>query len=367
MHTGPSSNHPDLPNNTVPTPAADRRALLAGIGGLAAGAMLVASRTAQAGPLNPPAGPVASTGKTLTEVEPRTAVNETNTPGNASGTFVISQPGSYYLTGNLAAVAGKSGIIVTATEVTLDLCGFTITGTPTSSAGVYVDNGGSGRTIVRNGHIRGFQQDGVHLAVSGIAPLCTVEDMVLSGNGTTSGAGVRAVSGAGQGGVVIRRCTATSNYQGINVDKAGTIEDCAVYGSIDSGIVSFERSVIRGCTAMNNGVFGIQATFRCRVSGNTCISNGAAAGGNGGGISAGGSNCVEDNLCDGNPGFGYAIGSTNLMVRNVARSNNTNWSFNANNRGIVIAAPTAAGIFSGNAGGSALAASGYDPNANFTY
>ncbi len=337
----------------------NRSAITVGLG-LAACAVFI---TALAGPLNPPAGPVAST----PGPEPRTAINAINTPGNASGTFVISQPGSYYLSGNIAAEAGKSGIIVAVPEVTLDLCGFRITGTPTSSAGVHIFNGGSGRTIVRNGHVRGFQQDGVHLAVSGAAPLCTVEDMVLSNNGTTIGAGVRAVSGVGQGGVVVRRCLATGNFQGINIDKAGTIDDCAVYGSIDSGIVSSERSVIRSCTAMNNGVFGIQTAFRCRISGNTCISNGNASLPSSGGISAGGSNFVEDNFCDGNFGFGYLIGSNNLIVRNTARGNTTNWSLNANNRGIVIAAPSTAGSFSGNAGGSSLAPSGYDPNANFTY
>ncbi|MCH8150310.1 MAG: hypothetical protein IH987_20420, partial [Planctomycetes bacterium] len=37
-----------------------------------------------AGNLNPPSGPVTPTMKTLTEVEPRIAINATNTPGDAS-------------------------------------------------------------------------------------------------------------------------------------------------------------------------------------------------------------------------------------------------------------------------------------------
>ena len=50
---------------------------------------------ALAGPLNPPAGPVTSTYKTLTEVEPRIAINLTNTPGDANSVFKITQRGSY--------------------------------------------------------------------------------------------------------------------------------------------------------------------------------------------------------------------------------------------------------------------------------
>jgi len=51
-------------------PSTDRRALLAGIGGLAAGTFLTAGR-AEAGPLNPPAAPASTPGP-----EPRIAVNE---------------------------------------------------------------------------------------------------------------------------------------------------------------------------------------------------------------------------------------------------------------------------------------------------
>ena len=47
-----------------------------------------------AGDLNPPPGIVESTMKTLTEVEPRTAINAVNTPGSATSIFGISQPGS---------------------------------------------------------------------------------------------------------------------------------------------------------------------------------------------------------------------------------------------------------------------------------
>ncbi|HYD01608.1 MAG TPA: hypothetical protein VEB22_10315, partial [Phycisphaerales bacterium] len=47
-----------------------------------------------AGPLNPPVGPVAPTAKPIAEVEPRTAINAANTPGDADSLFRITQPGS---------------------------------------------------------------------------------------------------------------------------------------------------------------------------------------------------------------------------------------------------------------------------------
>jgi len=91
------------------------------LGAVASLAGLFIAYSAWAGPLDPPAGPVTSTYKTLTEVEPRTAINTTNTPGDADSLFKITQPGSYYLTGNITGVAAKHGIeiAVAATPVML--------------------------------------------------------------------------------------------------------------------------------------------------------------------------------------------------------------------------------------------------------
>src|SRR5687767_7622300 len=81
-----------------------------------------------AGPLDPPDGPITSTYKTLTEVEPRIAVNAQNTPGDANSLFRITQPGSYYLTGNITGVPNKNGVYIFGHRVTLDLNGFTVDG-----------------------------------------------------------------------------------------------------------------------------------------------------------------------------------------------------------------------------------------------
>lgn len=61
-----------------------------------------------AGPIVPPAGPVSSSYKTLTQIEPRTIINAANTPGDADSTFRIAQSGSYYLTGNVTGAAARS-------------------------------------------------------------------------------------------------------------------------------------------------------------------------------------------------------------------------------------------------------------------
>ena len=77
---------------------------------------------ASAGSLDPPPGPITSTMKTLTEVEPRTQIHPDDLP------MTISHPGSYYLTGDFMAGSATHGIYIEADNVTLDLNGFTLDG-----------------------------------------------------------------------------------------------------------------------------------------------------------------------------------------------------------------------------------------------
>ena len=82
----------------------DRRMLLAGLGLVGA----AAAASAGAGTLNPPPGPVAPTGKTTDEIEPRVAVQ--SLAGDATSVHLISQPGSYYVLGNINGVADESDV-----------------------------------------------------------------------------------------------------------------------------------------------------------------------------------------------------------------------------------------------------------------
>src|SRR5690242_20378891 len=106
------------------------RTTLAGAALAAAG--LVWAAALVAGPLNPPAGPVASTYKTLNEIEPRTPIGPATTPGDADSVYTITQPGSYFLTGDVAGQAGKHGIEIEASHVSIEFNGFRLLGVPGS-------------------------------------------------------------------------------------------------------------------------------------------------------------------------------------------------------------------------------------------
>ena len=258
----------------------DRRFLLGGLAGAAGITALSAmSRTASAGPLSPPAGAVASTGKPIGEVEPRIAVNATNTPGNATYLHNLPGPGSYYLTGNLSVPFTGRGILLGA-RATLDLNGYSINGSGVGSVGVVAGDG----STVRNGTITNV---GSGVSVSaGPSTAVLVEDVTIAGFGN------RAIDVGGRS--VVRRCNVIGGgVVGIELQgDYGVVEDCTVTNPLGTGVYinsysALRRSSVNQCqigayigfgsfaqacafSACNN--IGLQASQRSSVHGCTVVS-----------------------------------------------------------------------------------------------
>jgi hypothetical protein len=213
------------------------------------------------GPLDPPNGPITSTYKTLTEVEPRIAIQ--SLPGDASSVRVISAPGSYYLAADLVVPNGKRGIRVAAgVSATIDLNGFTIREQAQSSLeGILVDGAASGITI-RNGRIRG----GTTGIAAASAVDCTVERITVD---SVAAEGIR----VGVGGLVTD-CTARAcGAAGINTGIAGMVVRCNVRDNGGVGIDVDDSSIVRDCIVTSNTSHGISANDGCSIAGCTVFDN----------------------------------------------------------------------------------------------
>ena len=355
-------------------------------------ALTTAAPSVLAGPLNPPAGAVAATGKTLAEVEPRTAVNAANTPGDADSLFKITQPGSYYLAGNVTGVAARHGIEIAASGVTLDLGGFDVAGVPGSLSGITVTAGGISTVTVRNGSVRNWAGAGIDTNTAGVIG-GRIEQVTAAGNGTAGFLlgysfavhGCVAVGNTTFGfrlfnGAVVAGCAARQNNDGFSCTSAGVFTDCASFDNTgfgffsglgstfrscnatsngDDGITTTSGTSIVDCTAVSNNGDGISFSAHCVVRGNACYNNGAA------GVHAtGDDNRIEGNNCTSSPRGMDVDAAGNFISRNTCSGNTTNWAVVQGNRCLVVVAANAPAI-NGDAGGAAPGSA--DPNANFTY
>lgn len=325
------------------TDAMDRRILLSALGGAAG--IAVMSKIAQAGPLNPPAGPIASTGKTVQEIydkiartdvgfaEPRIPVQ--SLLSSATAQYVISQPGSYYLTGNIQGAAGKNGIEITANDVSLDLCGYAMIGGASSLSGVLASSTTASLRI-SDGKLTGWGQRGIQTQAIRAAVL---RDLIAANNGNEGFLlGDNHVCrnciavGNGNFGFESREnasyfgCAARQNGSGgFNAEFGSCIESCVAENNAFEGIRAAFESRIANCEVSFNGTAGISVSSNCLVEHNMSTGNQT-------GIRVEGSSVrVESNNCVGGGTGILAASGGNLIIRNSSRAASTAFNFAAGN------------------------------------
>lgn len=292
--------------------------------------------TGKAGDLNPPAAP-GSTMKTLDEVEPRIPIHQSDIP------LIITASGSYYLAENVSLAAGSGRCIeVQIDDVTIDLCGFVMSGADSNSSyGVYMN--GRSNVEIRNGTIRDFytgiiesdSTNGKNHRVYGVRVLscvyssiymrycenCRVMDCTIADGGTRTGVS----------GTVYAICVgAGSTVAGNSIYNYGISTSCRSYG-IETG----SNCAVTGNTVHDTGTsstadyaVGIWTGYNCTVAGNSVYDNGdSTSSATVYGIHAGIASVVTDNSVYSNGDsaggtvYGFACDHSCTVARNTSHEN----------------------------------------------
>jgi parallel beta-helix repeat protein len=317
------------------------------------------------GPLTPP-GPPGPTMKTLEQIEPRKEINAANTPGDSGNAFIISQPGSYYLTGNLSGLGPKNAISIRADDVTLDLNGFALLGAQVFSIRGIIVPAAQRNLRILNGTVRNWPVcidaenatdsvfENLRIALSGGAGLSTganaaVKDCVSQGN---TGLGIRTGPGS-----IVEKCVARGNGNfgillggnsvlkksvadgnagvGMSIGRGSTVSDCTATSNQTAGLIVSVNSIVSGCTATDNGTAGIGANEGCTISQCTATGNETGISTSGGatlvgctasrntsyGIFHGGNGTVSGCTVAWNGAHGIASGSNNQILANNCSNN----------------------------------------------
>ena len=222
--------------------------------------------------------------KTLEQLEPRTPIDAAHTPGNFLAQYIITQPGSYYLTGNVAGVSGKRGIQIQTGNLTIDLNGFTLQGVSGALQGIYFPSDVT-NVVIRNGIIVGW----------------------------TGG-----INRPGFNGVFERLIVATNSGTGIVLGDNCVLQDCTISGNVQDGVFAngsaslIINNLVAGNNTANNASYAGISVWgsRNRVDGNHLAGNGPA----GRGIS----------VADAPSSY-----TNNVVIRNTVAGSANNFSFNS--------------------------------------
>jgi parallel beta-helix repeat protein len=228
-------------------------------------------------------------------------INQAKVEASGGFPYTISQLGSYRLTSNLIIdSAGTTAIRVTASNVTVDLNGFVISGVTVCSgspvtgcappgAGRGIDGETAGGGGVRNGVVRGMGGEGIALGPAG-----RVED-------------VRVVSNGGRGVVV---------------GVSSRVSDASVLRNGASGIELGADSSVSDSVVLGNGVAGISFAAQTEIIGNVVSANGQTGiPGESGIVASGSNNTIVNNVASQNGYAGIAASQDNVVTENAVTQN----------------------------------------------
>ncbi len=216
--------------------------------------------------------------------------------------YTISVTGSYYVTANLN---GPVGITITTSNVTLDLNGYTLKGTPgNTSEGIKVTIAAT-NIVIRNGGVTRWGKEGIKASMASNSNFTELQILNNSLDGLT----------AGNNNLASFIVASNNTFDGIDFGESASIYHCTAANNQNDGIEADAGSSISECTARDNVQHGIRTTGSSTLSLNTCTEN------NGHGFSCGSGSNVSQNTASNNGLCGFYLSNSGMATDNVSRNN----------------------------------------------
>lgn len=216
--------------------------------------------------------------------------------------YNITATGSYYVTDNLS---GAVGINISVSNVTIDLNGYSLTGTPgNASEGIEVTVAAT-NIVIRNGGVTAWGKEGIkatlatHSSFSALQILNNSYDGIACGNNNLASFVVASNNG----------------FDGIDFGESAAIYHSTAANNMNDGIEADAGSSLLQCTARDNAQHGV------RTTGSSTITNCNASENNNHGFSCGAGSTVSQNTASNNTLNGFYLFGASLASSNTARNN----------------------------------------------
>jgi hypothetical protein len=168
--------------------------------------------------------------------------------------YTITTPGTYQLTANLNVSGGTNAILISASNVTLDLSGYSITCTRCGTASGIVATGSA--TLIENGSVSGFDGGTAETPGAGIFFYAGAEGRVSRMSVQDNSTGVLARVGVN---LVVEDSTFILDGVGVNCGECMllTVVNSRILESFNQGI-EMGAGFITQCQIVNNLNYGIE-------------------------------------------------------------------------------------------------------------
>lgn len=222
--------------------------------------------------------------------------------------YIISAPGSYYLTQHIDGEPSNTGITIESGNVSIDLNGYTLQGDGGGTFSAILASGSINNIAISNGHIDNWGGNGIGL---------TTASNVLVYNVQVTNSGINGIATGTEAS--INHCLTKNNgFDGILCGANSQVSHCTSIDNTFDGIDGHDQCIISNTNTYSNGSNGVELSSRGVIE--NCIAHQNSSDG----FDVGVGSTISNSIATNNSGAGFSTNSSGNLINNQARANTGN-------------------------------------------